>query len=101
MTSNISWNNFLEEEEIYYDCLEETVELEPTNKDHSEVESVLSNQSNIEPEPPERKKIKIIGPRNLTLINSDISKTNILPYSRHPATHPTHSDPCTYNEALK
>ncbi|MBW0515082.1 hypothetical protein O181_054797 [Austropuccinia psidii MF-1] len=38
MTSNISWNNFLKEEEIYYDCLEETVEPEPINEDHLEVE---------------------------------------------------------------
>ncbi|MBW0515831.1 hypothetical protein O181_055546 [Austropuccinia psidii MF-1] len=55
----------------------------------------------MEPEPPARKKINIIGPRHPTLINSDISKTNILPYSRHPATHLTLSDPCTYNKALK
>ncbi|MBW0480759.1 hypothetical protein O181_020474 [Austropuccinia psidii MF-1] len=101
MTSKISWNHFLEEEEIYNNCLEETVEPEPINEDHLEVESVLSNQSNIEPEPPERKKIKIIGPRHPTLIHSDISKTNILPYSRRPATHLTHSDPCTYNKDLK
>ncbi|MBW0473458.1 hypothetical protein O181_013173 [Austropuccinia psidii MF-1] len=101
LTSNINRNNFFKEEEIYYNCLEETVETAPINKDHLEVESVFSNQSNIEPEPPARKKIKIIGPRHPTLINSDIRKTNILPYSRRPSTHLTHSDPCIYNEALK
>ncbi|MBW0500646.1 hypothetical protein O181_040361 [Austropuccinia psidii MF-1] len=77
------------------------VESVPINKDHLEVESVLSDQSNTEQEPPSRKKIKIIGPRHPTLINSDISEKNILPYSRCPATHLTNCKPCMYNKELK
>ncbi|MBW0523417.1 hypothetical protein O181_063132 [Austropuccinia psidii MF-1] len=52
MISNISWNNFLKEDEVYYNCPEETVESVPINEDHPEADSVWSNQSNIEPEPP-------------------------------------------------
>ncbi|MBW0462602.1 hypothetical protein O181_002317 [Austropuccinia psidii MF-1] len=63
--------------------------------------SISSNLGKKGLESPPRKRIKVIGPRHPTLINSDISETNILPYPRRPTTHLTHSDPSTFKKALK
>ncbi|MBW0522155.1 hypothetical protein O181_061870 [Austropuccinia psidii MF-1] len=52
-----------------------------------------------EREPP-KKRIKVIGPRNPTLINSAISEENIFPYPRRSA-HLTQLDSETYNQAMK
>ncbi|MBW0507201.1 hypothetical protein O181_046916 [Austropuccinia psidii MF-1] len=100
MLPNTSWNNFFEEDKIYH-FLEEVAEQEPISEDKSEDESVSSNLGKEELEPPPKNNIKLIGPRSPTSINSDISETNILPYCRHKATHPTHSNPCTFTKALK
>ncbi|MBW0542621.1 hypothetical protein O181_082336 [Austropuccinia psidii MF-1] len=51
-------------------------------------------------EPPSKKRIKVIGPRNPTLISSNIDKANILPYSRRLSPHLTYSNPNTYKKAL-
>ncbi|MBW0476657.1 hypothetical protein O181_016372 [Austropuccinia psidii MF-1] len=101
MIPNTSWNDFVEEEDKLYDCLEEVEEQASISEDHSEEEPTSTSPSNERPGSPPRKRIKVIGPRHPTLINSDISEANILPYSRRPTTHLTHPDPSTFNEALK
>ncbi|MBW0535737.1 hypothetical protein O181_075452 [Austropuccinia psidii MF-1] len=73
MIPNTIWNEFVEEEDKFYDCLEEAEEQAPIKS----------------------------PPRHPTLINSDISETNILPYPRRRTTHLTCSDPSTFNKALK
>ncbi|MBW0564240.1 hypothetical protein O181_103955 [Austropuccinia psidii MF-1] len=101
MIPNTSWNDFVEEEDKFYNCLEEAEEQAPISEDQSEDMSISSNLDNKGQESPPRKRIKVIGPRHPTLINSDISETNILPYPRHTTTHLTHSNPRTFNKALK
>ncbi|MBW0511525.1 hypothetical protein O181_051240 [Austropuccinia psidii MF-1] len=97
--SKLASVNLLKKEN-YYSCLEE-VEEAPMTEDHPEDKSISSELGHEEPEQPPKKKIKVIGARHPTLIHSDIGETNILPYCNGPATHFTHSDPCTFNEALK
>ncbi|MBW0575206.1 hypothetical protein O181_114921 [Austropuccinia psidii MF-1] len=94
--SNMSgdWNNFtILEEDPVYDCIEESEDLiskavEPVdllNEDKSldspDEENVDPTLENEREEPPPRKRIKVIGPRHPTLINSNISQENILPYA--------------------
>ncbi|MBW0489777.1 hypothetical protein O181_029492 [Austropuccinia psidii MF-1] len=101
MIPNTSWNSFVEEEDKLYNCLEEVEEKASISEDQSEDMSISSNLGNKGLESPPRKRIKVIEPRHPTLINSDISETNILAYPRRPTTHLTHSDPNTFNKALK
>ncbi|MBW0565797.1 hypothetical protein O181_105512 [Austropuccinia psidii MF-1] len=51
---------------------------------------------------PPLKRIRVIRPRHPTLIRSDISHTNILPYHRRPVSLFTHTnDPNSFNKAVK
>ncbi|MBW0499045.1 hypothetical protein O181_038760 [Austropuccinia psidii MF-1] len=63
-----------------------------SDNEHSSLESCL---------PPAFRQIKVIRPQHPTLINSDITEENILPYSRQPAALLTETDPLTYNKAIK
>ncbi|MBW0585611.1 hypothetical protein O181_125326 [Austropuccinia psidii MF-1] len=101
MIPNTSWNNFVEEEDKFYDFLEEAEKQAPISEDQSEDMSISSNLGNKGLESPLRKRIKVIGPRHPTLINPHISEATILPYPRRPTTHLTHSDPSTFNKAMK
>ncbi|MBW0526654.1 hypothetical protein O181_066369 [Austropuccinia psidii MF-1] len=99
-----SWDN--SEEEEYFYCQEEIKEQtheerslisdeendSRSDNEHSSLESCL---------PPAVRQIKVIRPRHPTLINSDITEENILPYSRQPAALLTETDPLTYNKAIK
>ncbi|MBW0482344.1 hypothetical protein O181_022059 [Austropuccinia psidii MF-1] len=100
-----SWYN--SEEEEFFNCQEEISEEETHNEEslisrnknsldkddeHSSLESCL---------PPTARQIKIIGPQHPTLINSEIREENILPYSCHPTTLLSETDPLTYNQAIK
>ncbi|MBW0485083.1 hypothetical protein O181_024798 [Austropuccinia psidii MF-1] len=96
-----SWNKFSEDQhEEYFYCNEEPEELEPGHPNNSEIESESESESSEDMKPRSKKRIKVIGPGNPTLINSNIDKANPLPYSRGPAAHLTHSDPNTYKESL-
>ncbi|MBW0552703.1 hypothetical protein O181_092418 [Austropuccinia psidii MF-1] len=78
-----SWDSL--EEDEYFDCQEDMNEEQAeggslilneeddssNNNEHSSLESCL---------PPAVRRIKIIGPQHPTLINSDITEENILPY---------------------
>ncbi|MBW0535803.1 hypothetical protein O181_075518 [Austropuccinia psidii MF-1] len=96
-----SWNNH---EEEFFDCQEGPEDLscesslinEEDESGEEEDQSSLLNE-----EPSMRRRIKIIGPRHPTLINSEIREENILPYSRQPAALLTERNPLTYNQALK
>ncbi|MBW0586474.1 hypothetical protein O181_126189, partial [Austropuccinia psidii MF-1] len=95
-----SWYDSNEEE--FFNCQEEIAEEESSTSsdensssddgEHSSLESCL---------PPSARRIKIIGPRHPTLINSEIQEENILPYSRRPTAFLSETDPLTYNQAIK
>ncbi|MBW0552465.1 hypothetical protein O181_092180 [Austropuccinia psidii MF-1] len=94
-----SWCNS-EEEEVFFDCQEEIneenlISSESNDSDddgeHSSLESCL---------PPNARRIKVIGPRHPTLINSKIQEENILPYSCRPTAFLSEADPLTYNQAI-
>ncbi|MBW0549089.1 hypothetical protein O181_088804 [Austropuccinia psidii MF-1] len=108
------WNNFtVMEEDQFYDCIEESEDtmseaMEPVDLSNKDKNLDSSDEENVDPTleneseaPPPRKRIKVIGPRHPTLINSNISQENILPYARRSAAHLTHMDPTSYNEAMK
>ncbi|MBW0592889.1 hypothetical protein O181_132604, partial [Austropuccinia psidii MF-1] len=81
-----SGNDFSEDQDKeYFECNEEQVKLEPGHANSFESESESNSEGSEDMEPPSKKRIKVIGPRNPTLINSKIDKENILPYSRRPA----------------
>ncbi|MBW0475747.1 hypothetical protein O181_015462 [Austropuccinia psidii MF-1] len=51
---------------------------------------------------PAPKRIRVTGPRHPTLIYSDISEENILPYCRRLVSHFTHTnDPNSFNKAVR
>ncbi|MBW0468185.1 hypothetical protein O181_007900 [Austropuccinia psidii MF-1] len=98
------WNNFkVMQEDRFYDCIEEPEDSIAKEKvlDSPEVRSVNLILNDESEEPPPRKRIKVIGPRHLKLINFNINQENILPYSSQSAAHLTHIDPITYNQAMK
>ncbi|MBW0542512.1 hypothetical protein O181_082227 [Austropuccinia psidii MF-1] len=78
------WNNH---EEEFFDCQEGPENLSGDEEDGPEEEEDESGEeeeqsSSVNDIPSTRKRIKIIGPRHPTLINSEIREENILPYSR-------------------
>ncbi|MBW0489466.1 hypothetical protein O181_029181 [Austropuccinia psidii MF-1] len=76
---------------------EDTIPEEEEN--NSADRTVLAEEETSAPEP---KRSRVTGPRHPTLICSDISKENILPYCRRPAAHFTHTnDPKSFNQAVK
>ncbi|MBW0483911.1 hypothetical protein O181_023626 [Austropuccinia psidii MF-1] len=97
-----SWNDT--EEEEFFECQEVAEEDENTVLEDPEIEQVESSDEDSESLenslPPAARRIKVVGPRHPTLINSDISVPNILPYSRQPVALLTEKDPLTYNQAI-
>ncbi|MBW0495008.1 hypothetical protein O181_034723 [Austropuccinia psidii MF-1] len=93
------WNNH---EEEFFDCQEGPEDLScGSSSINEEGESGEEDQSSLLNDAPStNRRIKVIGPRHPTLINSEIRGENILPYSRRPAALLTESDPLTYNQAL-
>ncbi|MBW0517036.1 hypothetical protein O181_056751 [Austropuccinia psidii MF-1] len=79
----------MEEEERVL-TIQEATDLEENNTDS------LSDCT-----PPVAKRIKVIGPRHPTLINSDIREENILPYPRQPVALYTQNDPLSYYQAVR
>ncbi|MBW0527267.1 hypothetical protein O181_066982, partial [Austropuccinia psidii MF-1] len=57
MIPNTSWNDFVEEEDEFYDCLEEVEEQASISEAHSEEESIPTNPGNERPGSPPRKRI--------------------------------------------
>ncbi|MBW0533567.1 hypothetical protein O181_073282 [Austropuccinia psidii MF-1] len=101
----LSWDN--SEEDEYFDHQEDMTE-EQTYPERSSILNEEDESSNDNENsslesflPPSFRRIKFIGPQHPTLINSDITKENILPYSRRPAALLTETDPLTYNKAIK
>ncbi|MBW0558206.1 hypothetical protein O181_097921 [Austropuccinia psidii MF-1] len=81
-----------EENESTHEVIDDKTEVEERNmEDESNSDEDLS---------PARKRIKVIGPRHPTLINSEIREENILPYPRRPVALNTQNDPLSYNQAV-
>ncbi|MBW0562211.1 hypothetical protein O181_101926 [Austropuccinia psidii MF-1] len=97
---NISWNDFYEEE--YFDC-QESMEEEERVPTIQEATDLLENDTDSLSDctPPVAKRIKVIGSRHPTLINSDIREENILPYPRRPVALYTQNDPLSYYQAIR
>ncbi|MBW0460659.1 hypothetical protein O181_000374 [Austropuccinia psidii MF-1] len=95
----------VEEEEKYFDCIEEPVENEiVSNQDLAEEESEEEQSNSDEQVIEESQRIKIIGPRHPTLISSEIRAEHILPYPRRPKALMTSSnlgDPASYRQAIR
>ncbi|MBW0469541.1 hypothetical protein O181_009256 [Austropuccinia psidii MF-1] len=98
----IFWNDI---EEEFFNCQEMSEEDENIMLEDLEIGQVGSSNDDSESLanslPPEARRIKVVGPRHPTLINSNISVSNILPYSQRPVALLTKKDPLTYNQALR
>ncbi|MBW0542269.1 hypothetical protein O181_081984 [Austropuccinia psidii MF-1] len=95
-----SWYNSDEEE--FFDCQEEIAEEESSTSSDENSSSDDGKHSSLEScLPPSARRIKIIGPRHPTLINSEIREENILPYSCRPTAFLSETDPLTYNQVIK
>ncbi|MBW0481580.1 hypothetical protein O181_021295 [Austropuccinia psidii MF-1] len=98
-----SWKDTQEENE-FFDCQEILEEDENRIIEDLEIEHMESSEDGSEILedllPPAARLIKVTGPRHPTLINSDISTLNILPYPRQPFSLLTEGDPLTYNQAV-
>ncbi|MBW0534710.1 hypothetical protein O181_074425, partial [Austropuccinia psidii MF-1] len=94
------WKDTPEEDE-FFECQE--ISEDDENRIVEDLEQDLSEDGSESLEnslPPAARRIKVTGPRHPTLINSDISTSNILPYPRRPVALLTERDPLTYNQAI-
>ncbi|MBW0473973.1 hypothetical protein O181_013688 [Austropuccinia psidii MF-1] len=95
-----SWKDTQEEDE-FFECQEILEEDENQILEDLELESSEDSSESLENLlPPAARQIQITGPRHPTLINSDISTSNILPYWQRPVALLTEGDPLTYNQAI-
>ncbi|MBW0551232.1 hypothetical protein O181_090947 [Austropuccinia psidii MF-1] len=94
-------------DEEFFNCEEmeeEDVARPPEDLELEEKSSSENNRAALRLEnslPLVAREVKVIRPRNSTLINSKISESNILPYSLQTISLLTEKDPLTYNQTLK
>ncbi|MBW0500072.1 hypothetical protein O181_039787 [Austropuccinia psidii MF-1] len=99
-----SWKDTKEE---HFDCEEMAEEdekktLKDPEAEHSGSSDNYSDSLSLENSlPPAARQIKVIRPRHPTLINSDISESNILPHSSQKVTLLTEKELLIYTQALK